>query len=163
MPVRDIIGKNEAETSLHLFQHGNFADLTLSCQGRTFNVHKFILLTKGGTFFQSVVCGGFAESHTSSIDLPEDDPHIIELVLLHIYTGQYESGVKTTESPAQSPHDHGPGDGKHAPDDRAVVTSRDPMDTDAVMTHVAVFAAAVKFGIQSLQDQARIAFVRTFP
>jgi hypothetical protein len=151
-PLRSLIGKDEATTGLHLLKYGTFSDLTITCQSTTFRVHKCYLLAKGGDFFQSTICGGFAECHTSVIDLPEDDPEILARLLLCVYTGQYASGC-LPESGSQLP----------GLTDISTTTQSDLQQaSDIVMVHIKIFAAAVKYGIPVLRDQARKSFAQTF-
>ncbi|KPI44076.1 uncharacterized protein AB675_6367 [Cyphellophora attinorum] len=151
-PPRSLIGKGEAATGLHLLHYGTFSDLTITCQSTTFKVHKCYLLARGGSFFQTAICGEFVEGHTSVIDLPEDDPDILARLLLYVYAGQYEFGC-----PQES--------GSQLPALRNISTTFKldlPQVFDIVMVHIKIFAAAVKYDITPLRDQARKCFVHSF-
>ncbi|KPI40226.1 uncharacterized protein AB675_7475 [Cyphellophora attinorum] len=177
--LRDIIGKDQAATGLHLLKYGTFSDLIITCQGTTFKVHRLYLLAKGGNFFQAAICGGFAESHTHTIDLPEDEPEMVARVLLHIYTGQYESGCAeepdsqlphldniasaTVQSSQSDRHNHERNDNSQGDDGDEKDEVKPPkLNSGNVMIHVKMFAVAVKYGIPGLRDQARKAFAGTF-
>jgi hypothetical protein len=119
--------------------------LTIDCQGTIFQVHKFLLVTKGGDFFQGAICSGFSESQSSVIKLPEEDPLIIARVLDHLYTSSYTSSLSENVSNAN-----------------ASAKDAEDSNVDAILVHVKMFAIAAKFGIASLRNEARQAFVKTF-
>ncbi|KPI40328.1 uncharacterized protein AB675_7477 [Cyphellophora attinorum] len=139
--LRMLLDTSEQEAAQILLEYGQFSDLTITCQGTTFKVHKFVLVTKGGDFFKHAICSGFRESQSSVIDLPEDEPEIITRLLSHLYTGSYAEHLLKEASGG---------------DDDARV------DADAILLHVKMFAVAVKYGIKSPRDAARKAFVANF-
>lgn len=137
-------------------------------------VHKFLLVTKGGGFFQRAICGGFPESYTSTIDLPHDEPETVARLLLHIYTGSYGSANATTQD-TQLPRledvtpeereldcEESERDSEQGENNSEETSGLTNFDRDQIMTHVKVFAIAAKYGIRSLEDQARRAFVHDF-
>ncbi|EHA48232.1 hypothetical protein MGG_14636 [Pyricularia oryzae 70-15] len=70
-----------------MLRSGELADLIITCKGRTFNVHRMILSAQSG-FFRGACTGNFKEAFTGRIDLPEDDPDILEILIEYIYRGQ---------------------------------------------------------------------------
>ncbi|KAI1081073.1 hypothetical protein F5B20DRAFT_579452 [Whalleya microplaca] len=62
----------------NLFLNEEYSDLTITCGGREFKVHQAI------------------ESQSGIVDLPEDEPAIVEKFLSFLYKGNYEDGVYPT-------------------------------------------------------------------
>ncbi|KPI40461.1 uncharacterized protein AB675_7480 [Cyphellophora attinorum] len=161
--LRELIGGSEQDRALKILQHGHYSDLTITCQDHVFKVHKYVLVTKGGTFFETAICAGWnTESQESKIDLPEDDPAIVARVLHYIYTGDCESydnavGHQLLFHPL----------GQQA--DGETTTSSEPSreasegpDFKEALLHVYMFAAGVKFGNAGLKELARKAFSDAF-
>ncbi|KAF2279790.1 uncharacterized protein EI97DRAFT_371456, partial [Westerdykella ornata] len=67
---------------------GEYSDLIITCGSEHFKVHKAIVCTRSGFFACALRFPG-KESQENKIDLPEDEPHIIELMLQYIYEGDY--------------------------------------------------------------------------
>lgn len=122
--------------------------MTITCNEQVFKVHKAVLTMRGGSFFERLICSGFSETHTSNVDLPDDDPNVIARLLRHIYTGSYTEQI--------SP-------GLHQDEDEEP-TENVMLETvvERSMVHVNMFAAAVKFGIDALREEARKAFMEAF-
>ena len=130
-----------------LLATGHFSDLTITCKGYNFRVHKTVLIEQGGDFFQRAICSGLSETHTSIIDFPEDDPKIIARVLLHICGFEFLSNCAAIDL-------------KLEPEDSLAQSYN--LRLNLVKTHLKMFAAAVKFGIDNLRDKARKYFVLSF-
>lgn len=47
------------EVDVQLLKSGNFADATIKCQGRTWKVHRMLLVSRL-KFFKAAFCGKFA-------------------------------------------------------------------------------------------------------
>lgn len=62
-----------------------YADLTITCQGETFKVHRAVVCPRC-KFFEACCEGGFKEAKERVIDLPEDDPKAVKLMLDWLYT-----------------------------------------------------------------------------
>ncbi|KAI8633281.1 hypothetical protein F5Y19DRAFT_417325 [Xylariaceae sp. FL1651] len=78
-----------------LFLDEKFSDMTVTCKGCEFKVHRAIVCTQS-PFFDKAISNGFKESMTRVIDLPDDDPDIFKLFLQFLYTGNYDDGVIPT-------------------------------------------------------------------
>ncbi|EUC29999.1 hypothetical protein COCCADRAFT_39729 [Bipolaris zeicola 26-R-13] len=68
---------------------GEYSDLTIKCGNDVHKVHKMILCTQSDFFAGAVRFPG-KESEQSNIDLPEDEPAIIKLIMGYFYTGDYK-------------------------------------------------------------------------
>ncbi|KAG7284299.1 hypothetical protein NEMBOFW57_010668 [Staphylotrichum longicolle] len=99
-----------------------FSDMTIRCGGREFKAHRAIVCPQS-PFFDRALTGGFAvsdspgrldrhehrnqmlithqESATNTVDLPEDDPDVLECFLQFLYTGTYKhEGTSAWAGPA---------------------------------------------------------------
>lgn len=128
-----------------------------------------MLITRGGDFFERAISAGFSESLSSTIDLPEEDPDVVSRMLHFIYTGDYLSHSPSKGSqPAifdssvpGGPNNTYQADTKSKSDD----SDKDwiqSWDLKQILLHVHMFAAAVKFGISSLQAFSRECFANDF-
>ncbi|KAI4622192.1 hypothetical protein J4E83_004932 [Alternaria metachromatica] len=77
-------------TSLKGFlKSGAYSDLTITSGSDTFNVHKVIVCERAEFFARTLKFGG-KESESDIIDLPEDEPAIVKLLVQYLYEGEYE-------------------------------------------------------------------------
>ncbi|KAF7560163.1 hypothetical protein G7046_g4000 [Stylonectria norvegica] len=84
-------------TSVHaslsaLFMNERFSDITIHCRGCEFKAHRAVVCTQS-SFFDKAFDGGFKEAISRVIELLEDDPYILQLLLEFLYTGSYTDGV----------------------------------------------------------------------
>ena len=72
-----------------LYETGLHSDITfvVGASGKQFKVHKLVLSTHSSTF-QAMLNNGMEESSKSMINLPDQDPAVLELLLKFMYTGQ---------------------------------------------------------------------------
>ncbi|KPI45957.1 uncharacterized protein AB675_587 [Cyphellophora attinorum] len=162
--ARELIGGSERDRALRILQHGHYSDLIINCQGHTFRVHKFILITKGGDFFERAICGGFSETDKSKIDLPEDDPGVIARALHYIYTGGYESfdhtqGPQLSLTDLSSSQDQENELSISQADNLNWIASKFAPEVHRLLIHVHMFAIACKLGNPALKEHARKAFL----
>ncbi|TLD28393.1 hypothetical protein PspLS_03129, partial [Pyricularia sp. CBS 133598] len=75
-----------------MLRNGELTDLTITCQDQTFNVHCTILSAQSD-FFRVACSGNFKEALTGRINLPEDDPAILEILVEYVYRGQFPSDL----------------------------------------------------------------------
>lgn len=78
-----------ASNQLELFKSGQWSDFTIICQQETFNVHRTLILGHS-KFFDSVINDTFKEGIERKLDLSNEDPAILSMVLWFIYTGQLD-------------------------------------------------------------------------
>ncbi|KAG5747241.1 hypothetical protein H9Q69_002482 [Fusarium xylarioides] len=78
-----------------LFQSEKFSDMTIICGERQFKTHRAVVCTQS-PFFDKAMSGNFMESKSRSVELPEDDPDVVERFLEFLYTGTYTDGVNFT-------------------------------------------------------------------
>ncbi|RDW81547.1 BTB/POZ domain-containing protein [Aspergillus mulundensis] len=138
------------ENMKNLFLTGKYADMKVTCQGFTFNVHRAILCSQS-TFFDATVNRNF-----KTVDLPEDDLETIERVLSFLYFNYYDELNHVMDLHTQLislrlrnlARNMGrivfekPGSGLHPP------------GTIEPYIHIQVYAAANKYGIPTLKDSA---------
>lgn len=94
-----------------------YSDLVITCGAETFNVHKLVVCSRVDFFDRAVNFGGqlsgvlrlrfvlvdtYKETTTGKIDLPDDEPAIVKLVLQYLYEGNYDS-AQPNDGPIQSP------------------------------------------------------------
>ncbi|KNG50713.1 hypothetical protein DDE82_003395 [Stemphylium lycopersici] len=96
-----------------LLASGAFSDLTLTCGADTYRVHKNIVCSRADFFARAVKFGG-KETEQGQVDLPDDEPFIVKLLIQYIYEGEYEpclpdddySSVVATETKPTSKKKH---------------------------------------------------------
>ncbi|KAK4233614.1 hypothetical protein C8A03DRAFT_19344, partial [Achaetomium macrosporum] len=71
-----------------------YSDMTITRGGREFKAHRVIVCSQS-PFFDKAFSDDFSnnEAATRVIDLPEDDPDVLERFLRFLYTGTYEDDV----------------------------------------------------------------------
>ncbi|KAL1836765.1 hypothetical protein VTJ49DRAFT_4705 [Mycothermus thermophilus] len=83
-----------------LFKSEKFSDMTIRCGGREFKAHRAIVCPQS-PFFDKAMSGAFAEARTQIVDLPEDDPDVLERFLEFLYTGNYSDKLESPSEPDQ--------------------------------------------------------------
>ncbi|KAH8688392.1 BTB/POZ protein [Ilyonectria robusta] len=83
-----------ASLSTLLFSE-KFSDMTIRCGGREFKAHRAIICTQS-SFFDRAFSSDFREATSQTIDLPEDDPAVLERILEFLYKGNYTDGTGNT-------------------------------------------------------------------
>ncbi|KAE8374930.1 hypothetical protein BDV26DRAFT_295532 [Aspergillus bertholletiae] len=119
-----------------LLESGKYSDLTISCEGQNFEVHRAIVCSQS-PFFKAAVRGGFKETSSSQVELPDDKLATIQRVISFLYNQDYdEISIFDTQ------------DAKDA-----ITEVVQPCST--VQNNFEVFLAADKFDIPSLKTLAK--------
>ncbi|KAL9598110.1 MAG: hypothetical protein Q9179_004035 [Wetmoreana sp. 5 TL-2023] len=112
------------------YDAGQFTDFTIICKEQEFKCHKVIVCAQS-KFFEAACSNGFKESSASKIELPEDDPYLIGLMLEFLYTQTY------------------------TPDDKASCNRVDPEDPKYIpKVHISLYALGDKYAIPALCHEA---------
>jgi hypothetical protein len=96
-------------THSRLLTSGAYSDLTITCGSDTYKVHKNIVCERAEFFARAVNFGGEVsrlpqhvgdprnvradtakEAQTGIIDLPEDEPEVVKLLVQYLYEGEYD-------------------------------------------------------------------------
>ncbi|KAI1501422.1 BTB/POZ protein [Biscogniauxia marginata] len=129
----------ELEDSLkRLYSSREYSDLTISCDGRDHQVHKAIVCPRS-EFFAAACRGAFEEERKATINLPDDDPQLVDIMVQYLYHLDYN-----TPSPA----------GRANKPSHAKLTRKYRELTSDLVTHVMVYALAKKYDIRGLKSLA---------
>ncbi|KAJ6197807.1 hypothetical protein J3E72DRAFT_395355 [Bipolaris maydis] len=66
-----------------------YSDFKITCGSDTYKVHKVIVCNRAGFFARAVSFGG-RETKSGILDLPEDEPETVKLLIQYLYEGEYE-------------------------------------------------------------------------
>ncbi|KAF5685941.1 amino acid transport gap1 [Fusarium circinatum] len=78
----------QSKALVNLLKTGAYSDLTISCGKDQYRVHKAIICPRSH-FFEAACDGEFKEAQTSTIDLPEDDPTAVNMMIEYLYHDTY--------------------------------------------------------------------------
>ncbi|RJE20545.1 BTB POZ domain protein [Aspergillus sclerotialis] len=133
------------EVMKNLLTNGKYSDLTISCEGTDFKVHRAVICSQS-TFFDAAVNSGFREAASSRIDLPEDDVDTITRVLTYCYLQHYPVGNEPDTSSFPLPLLY-------------TEPTTGPSSVTIAQSHLRVYIAADKFNIPNLKELARCQLV----
>ncbi|KAF7949360.1 uncharacterized protein EAE97_002869 [Botrytis byssoidea] len=71
--------------------------ITIAKEKQKFTLHKQLLCESVEYFRAAFSAGGFRESQTSSMDMPEDDPEAFELFIHWLYRGEVRRATELTD------------------------------------------------------------------
>ncbi|KAF7893301.1 uncharacterized protein EAF02_000839 [Botrytis sinoallii] len=71
--------------------------ITIGKEKQKFTLHKQLLCESVEYFRAAFSAGGFQESHSSCMDMPEDDPEAFELFVHWLYRGEVRRATKLTD------------------------------------------------------------------
>ncbi|KAI0096202.1 hypothetical protein GGR51DRAFT_553681 [Nemania sp. FL0031] len=114
-----------------LYHSAEYSDLTISCGERRYRVHKALICPRSD-FFAAACRGDFKENREGIVDLPDDDPRAVEMMVYYFYHFRYDLAETLTED---------------------VDTDASPMPS-ALVLHVLIYALAEKYNIQGLKASA---------
>ncbi|KAK6208605.1 hypothetical protein QIS74_12123 [Colletotrichum tabaci] len=73
------------------FMSENVPDMKIICGG-VYSTHRVVVCGQS-SFFEKALSGSSKKAATATVDLPEDDPDILERFLEYLYTGNYDDKV----------------------------------------------------------------------
>ncbi|KAF2867321.1 hypothetical protein BDV95DRAFT_502708, partial [Massariosphaeria phaeospora] len=80
-----------------LLESGAYSDLIITCGSDSYKVHKAVVCTQAN-FFARAIKVYLKEADEALVDLPEDDPSIIKLLVQYLYEAEY-APVSPVETP----------------------------------------------------------------
>ena len=83
----DILPLKHQDYAAHLFQTSSFSDCTVYSNHRVWHLHRCILSPRS-EFFWRCFEGDFEEASSATVEMHDDEPHILEKMLRWIYTMQ---------------------------------------------------------------------------
>ncbi|KAF7922965.1 hypothetical protein EAE99_007156 [Botrytis elliptica] len=89
---------SKAELNLGKVLGNELVTITIGKEKRKFTLHKQLLCESVEYFRGAFSVGGFQESHSSCMDMPEDDPEAFELFVHWLYRGEVRRATKCTDS-----------------------------------------------------------------
>ncbi|KPM38230.1 hypothetical protein AK830_g8325 [Neonectria ditissima] len=128
---------------VRLYSHGECSDLTISCNGKNYNVHRAIICPRS-EFFAAACRGPFREAVERNIHLPEDDAQIIDMMVQYFYTLDYQVPLSTNIQVVDEKHNHTL---------QKSATSTSTAGSELI-THTQVYFLAVKYLISGLKALA---------
>ncbi|CAI6062719.1 unnamed protein product [Clonostachys chloroleuca] len=136
-------GTSLAITELHksmssLFDSGLYSDLTVICGEDKYLVHRAVVCPRS-KFFEAACRHNFKEAITAEINLPEDDPVAIKIMMNHFYNLNYSDGSETTSETGS-----------------ALAEAK----KFSLLDHAKVYSLAEKYGVPSLKKLAMDKFER---
>ncbi|CAG9989382.1 unnamed protein product [Clonostachys byssicola] len=136
-------GTSLAISDLHnsmssLFKSGVYSDLTVICGRDKYPVHRAVVCPRS-KFFEAACRHNFKEAVTAEINLAEDDPIAVKIMMNHFYNLNYSDGSTTTSETGSTL----PGDKKFL-----------------LLDHAKVYSLAEKYGVPSLKKLAVDKFER---
>ncbi|KAI0815425.1 hypothetical protein GGR55DRAFT_628824 [Xylaria sp. FL0064] len=123
-----------------LYYSGEYSDLTISCGQSCYRVHKALVCPQSD-FFTAACGGGFKEMREGIVDLPDDDPWAVKMMVDYFYHFEYD--IQSVREPSQISSE-----ATHASFGE---TSQIP---SSLVLHTMVYALAEKYNIPGLKDFA---------
>ncbi|KAF5689982.1 amino acid transport gap1 [Fusarium denticulatum] len=78
----------QSEALANLLKTGDYSDLTITCGKYQYRVHKAIICPRSN-FFKAACDGKFKEAQTGKVDLPDDDPAAVRMMIEYLYHDTY--------------------------------------------------------------------------
>ncbi|RBR11257.1 uncharacterized protein FIESC28_09141 [Fusarium coffeatum] len=84
----------------NLLEEGKYSDVTITCGNDTYAVHKAIICPRSPFF--ATCCDGEFKEKSGVINLPDDDPLAVKMMIRFLYTGTYPNGYAPKKATAQT-------------------------------------------------------------
>ncbi|KFY17915.1 hypothetical protein V492_00295 [Pseudogymnoascus sp. VKM F-4246] len=92
--------KDKGLTSMYkCLETGAFSDLIITCGNKTWNAHRVVVCPKS-SFFRAACNGNFKEAATGVINLEDDNPLVVKLMMEYFYKDWYTIGKLPAGSPS---------------------------------------------------------------
>ncbi|KAF2823014.1 hypothetical protein CC86DRAFT_299958, partial [Ophiobolus disseminans] len=69
---------------------GKYSDFVITCGTDTYNVHKSVVCARSDFFERAERFAAGKESKEGKVNLPEDDPVVVKLLIQYLYEGEYD-------------------------------------------------------------------------
>ncbi|KAL8367056.1 hypothetical protein RB599_010967 [Gaeumannomyces hyphopodioides] len=128
---------------------GKYSDLVVTCKSQTFNAHRVVLCSQS-EFFDKACGGPFIEASSGKIDLPDDDPALVQKLMDFFYTGDYTQTTKASDGCESKPTSRSPTVAHAAGGQKGAEVSDDTCSI--LFDEAKVYIMADKFIIPALKD-----------
>ncbi|KAI0859965.1 hypothetical protein F4860DRAFT_481275 [Xylaria cubensis] len=123
-----------------LYHRGEYSDLTISCGQSRYRVHKALVCPQSN-FFTAACGAGFKETRERIVDLPDDDPWAVKMMVHYFYHFEYDTQSVMESSQNSSEATHASlGEASQIP--------------SSLVLHAKIYALAEKYNICGLKDFA---------
>ncbi|EHA58135.1 hypothetical protein MGG_15320 [Pyricularia oryzae 70-15] len=124
-----------------LYSHADYSDFMISGDGKDYRVHKAVVCPQSEYF--STACRAFKEAETNRIDLQEDDPQAVQLMVCFFYHEDY--GVTQNALTKEDPRE-------------ILGQPIVPQDSSQLDTHIKVHVLADKYCLDKLKALSQTKF-----
>ncbi|KFA53218.1 hypothetical protein S40293_10031 [Stachybotrys chartarum IBT 40293] len=124
-----------------LYSSREYSDLVISCGRKEYHVHRAIVCTQSD-FFSTACRAGLKETQEGKVDLPDDDPRLVHIMVHYLYHFDYDIQLQYKRSHS---------DGLETDGDGTDVS--EPI-VDILVTHAKVYALAEQYMIRGLKAVA---------
>ncbi|KAK0707043.1 hypothetical protein B0T26DRAFT_728927 [Lasiosphaeria miniovina] len=91
-----------AESLKRLYARGSYSDLEITCQGKSYPVHKAIVCPRSA-FLAAACSGQFKEASDGRIDLSANDPKAVGAMISYLYCLDHLNSVEDPANSIQAP------------------------------------------------------------
>ncbi|KAF4961274.1 hypothetical protein FSARC_10221 [Fusarium sarcochroum] len=95
------------ESIANLLVSGKYSDIVITCQNDRYEVHRAIVCPRS-SFFEAAFNGNFSEAINGKIDLPDDDPAAVEMMVHYLYHLDYTPSTISTSKVSPAPESETP-------------------------------------------------------
>ncbi|KAI5927103.1 BTB/POZ protein [Camillea tinctor] len=127
-----------------LYLDEKYSDLTIICGTQSRKVHKAIVCPRSKFFAAACDNKDFKEGRTGIIELPDDDPRIVDLMIYYFYHLTYHINCPKNQKQSDD----------YSTDDYSTDETIIPPKTSDILTHAKVYSLAEKYLIEGLKKLA---------